>query len=214
MKTIYFKGRQSDDGRWIDTYTLTINRNRRLTERRRKIRNLGVATITGVVIAAGIIWRQIGSTPKQLPTVQEPITTPATITEVTTTSTTPVAAPTLATPAEKWTSIGEFEITAYCSCEICCGYWATIRPKDDNGNPIVYTSTGAVARQGVTIAVDPEVIPYGTEVRIGGHTYIAQDTGGDITGNRIDVYFSNHEDALEYGRKHDEVFIMPQNSRQ
>lgn len=209
MRIIYFKGRQTDDGRWIDTYTLTINRNRRLEDRRRRrIRAAGAATMG--VLAAVFIARQAGTPADQVNPVQDPIVTTATITEITTTAATPVSAPTLATPAVKWVSAGEFEITAYCSCEICCGYWATVRPQDADGNPIVYTSTGEIAEQGTTIAVDPEVIPYGTKVMIGGHVYTAQDTGGDIKGNRIDVYFSDHQDAKEYGRRFDEVFILPQ----
>ena len=55
------------------------------------------------------------------------------------------------------------------------------------------------ATQGVTIATDPDVIPMGTEVEIDGHIYIAQDVGGAISGNRIDLYFDSHEDALQWG---------------
>lgn len=81
-----------------------------------------------------------------------------------------------------------FTVTAYCPCEKCCGAYA-------NG----YTATGAKATQGVTIATDPDVIPMGTEVEIDGHIYIAQDVGGAINGNRIDLYFDSHEDALQWG---------------
>ena len=102
-------------------------------------------------------------------------------------------------PAETWESLGTFTITAYCPCEICCGYWATIRPLDENGDPIVYTSTGEIAKHLSTIAVDPEVIPYGTVVKFGGHTFIAQDTGGAIKGNRIDVYLNDHKLARRFG---------------
>lgn len=104
--------------------------------------------------------------------------------------------------AAEWTSLGEFKITAYCSCETCCGVWANNRP-----NGIVYTASGAVAEAGKTIAVDTDVIPYGTEVKIGGHTYIAQDCGGAIKGNKIDVYMASHEQALQFGVKYAEVFV-------
>lgn len=107
----------------------------------------------------------------------------------------------------EWISAGTYILTAYCSCEKCCGHWATIRPLDANGKPIVYTSTGAIAQQGTTIAVDPSVIPYGSEVKINDHIYIAQDTGGAIDGNRIDVYFDSHQAALEFGRQSAEVFL-------
>lgn len=105
-------------------------------------------------------------------------------------------------------SIGEFRLTAYCSCEKCCGEWALNRPKDENGKDIVYGSTGAILAAGASIAVDPSVIPYGSQVEINGHTYTAHDTGGAIKGNRIDVYFDNHQDALSFGVQYAEVFLI------
>ena len=108
---------------------------------------------------------------------------------------------------EEWTSLGEFELTAYCACEKCCGYWATVRPLDTNGNPIVYTASGAIAEAGTTIAVDPTIIPYGTTVKINDHIYIAQDSGSAIKGNRIDIYYDDHQVAIEHGRQKAEVLI-------
>ena len=104
-------------------------------------------------------------------------------------------------------SLGEFKLTAYCSCEICCGEYALNRPLDENGNKIVYGSIGERLIAGTSIAVDPNVIPYGTEVVINEHTYIAQDTGGAIDGNRIDVYFDNHQEALNFGVQYTTVYI-------
>ncbi len=103
-------------------------------------------------------------------------------------------------------SLGMFEITAYCSCKKCCGVWAENRPKDENGNDIVYTASGAIARPNHTIAVDPSVIPFGTQIVINGITYTAEDTGGAIKGNRLDIYFDSHEAALQWGRQTHEVF--------
>lgn len=108
-------------------------------------------------------------------------------------------------PAEeenKYVNLGEFKLTAYCSCEKCCGIWAYNRP-----NGVVYGAIGEELKEGYSIAVDPNVIPYGTEVIINGDTYKAQDCGGAIKGNRIDVYFDSHEDALEFGVKHEQVFL-------
>ena len=128
-------------------------------------------------------------------------------------ATEPTVEPTEATeppaqePAEEWRSLGTFTLTAYCSCQKCCGQYALNRPLDENGKPIVYTSIGAIAQAGVTIAVDPSVIPYGSEVKINDHIYIAQDTGGNIKGARIDVYFDDHQEALNFGRQTAEVFI-------
>lgn len=79
--------------------------------------------------------------------------------------------------------------TAYCPCKKCCG-------KADG-----ITATGTPATAGRTIAVDPSIIPYGTEVIINGNTYIAEDCGGAVKGNAIDIFFNTHEEALQYGRQ-------------
>ena len=74
---------------------------------------------------------------------------------------------------------------------------------------MVYRSTtGTQVAEGRTIAVDPSVIPYGTQVIIGGHVYTAEDCGGAIKKNRIDIYVNSHEKALELGRDKAEVFLV------
>ena len=83
-------------------------------------------------------------------------------------------------------------VTAYCYCNRCCGKWAKNRP-----GGIVYTASGAMAEAGVTIAVDPAIIPYGAHVLIDGHEYIAQDTG--VSGKWIDIYCTSHKEALNIG---------------
>lgn len=107
----------------------------------------------------------------------------------------------------KLVSLGRFKLTAYCGCRKCCGKYADNRPVDENGNVIVTGSIGVRLEAGISIAVDPRVIPYHTEVVINGHTYTAHDTGGNIKGNRIDVYFDNHEDAWDFGTQYAEVFV-------
>lgn len=111
-------------------------------------------------------------------------------------------AETVEEPVEEWTSLGEFKVTAYCSCRTCCGVWADNRP-----NGIVYTASGAKAEAGKTIAVDTDVIPFGTEVKIGDTIYAAQDTGSAVKGNVIDIYFDSHEDAVNHGVKYMEVEV-------
>ena len=65
-------------------------------------------------------------------------------------------------------SLGEFKLTAYCSCKKCCGSWANGRPIDEYGNDIVIGASGERLCQGVSVAVDPAVIPYDNKVYIDG----------------------------------------------
>ncbi len=69
------------------------------------------------------------------------------------------------------------------------------------------TSTGLAARPGV-IAVDPSVIPLGSRVYIPGlGTMVAEDTGGAIQGDRIDVCVASEAQALAFGRRAVRVYI-------
>lgn len=104
--------------------------------------------------------------------------------------------------------LGNFEITAYCSCKVCCGEYAVGRPVDEYGKQIVYGATGERLYQGISIAVDPEVIPYGSSVVIDENIYKAQDCGGAIDGNKIDVYFENHSDAAAFGKRWSDVYLL------
>lgn len=98
----------------------------------------------------------------------------------------------------------EYEATAYCSCEKCCGAWAENRP-----DGIVYTASGAVAQEGVTIAADWDVLPPGTVVYIDGlGERVVQDRGGTIKGNAVDVYFEDHDEALVFGRQTVRLYIV------
>lgn len=92
-----------------------------------------------------------------------------------------------------WHYIEDCELTAYCPCAVCCG--------KDNG----ITATGTVAQEGVTIAVDPDVIPLGSWVEIDGHTYHAEDVGGAVNGNHIDIYFDSHDAAWDFGHRYANV---------
>lgn len=99
---------------------------------------------------------------------------------------------------ESWESLGEFRVTAYCGGSCCCGVWA-----DEDCT----TASGAKAVEGVTVAADTSLLPFGTTVRIDGQEYTVQDTGGAIQGKRLDLYFENHEDALQWGVKTKEVEV-------
>ena len=84
---------------------------------------------------------------------------------------------------------------------------ATAYSAHDPGNGS-HTATGTLVRRGV-IAVDPSVIPLGTHVFIPGYgEAVAEDIGGAIHGQRIDVAFDTHAEALMFGRQELEIFIM------
>lgn len=94
------------------------------------------------------------------------------------------------------TSAGEFEITHYCTCSICCGDYA-------DG----ITATGTVATPGRTVAADPTILPYGTILLVDEKEYVVEDCGGAIKGNRIDILMESHEAAKKAGRFRAEVSI-------
>jgi 3D (Asp-Asp-Asp) domain-containing protein len=73
------------------------------------------------------------------------------------------------------------------------------------GNP---TATGVYPREGL-IAVDPRVIPLGTQVYVEGYGYaVAADTGGAIKGNIIDVFFPSLQRCLDWGRRPVKIYIL------
>ena len=93
--------------------------------------------------------------------------------------------------------LGVFKITHYCPCSICCGPYS-------NG----ITSTGVTATTNHTIAVDPSVIPYGSKVVINGQVYVAEDCGGAIKKNRIDIYVATHAEGEAKGTYDTEVYLI------
>ncbi|NLZ69678.1 MAG: hypothetical protein GX903_11885 [Spirochaetales bacterium] len=101
-------------------------------------------------------------------------------------------------PSKKYKSLGVFKITGYCACKKCCG----------KTNGITASGTHVTANR--TIGVDPKQIPYGTKIKIGDSDieYVAEDCGGGDNTNHIDIYFNTHQDALMWGVKYLEVFII------
>lgn len=70
------------------------------------------------------------------------------------------------------------------------------------------TASGTWPKYG-TIAVDPRVIPLGTKVYVEGYGYAtAEDTGGAIKGNIIDVYLNSNSEVYHWGRKSVQVTIL------
>lgn len=94
----------------------------------------------------------------------------------------------------RYKSIGTYEITAYCSCNYCCG--------KSNG----LTASGTKATANHTIAADLNRFSFGDEVIIDGKKYVIEDTGGAIKNNRIDMFFESHSSALSYGRRWEKLY--------
>lgn len=98
-------------------------------------------------------------------------------------------------------NLGEFTLTAYCPCEKCCG-----KTPDDPYYKV--TASGTICEANRTVAVDTDVIPMGSILYINGYKYIAEDVGGAILGNHIDIYFDTHQEALEFGVQTADVYIF------
>lgn len=107
--------------------------------------------------------------------------------------------------------LGSFRVTAYCSCEKCCGEWAKNRP-----NGIVYGAAGVELKAGVSCA---SPLPLGTVVEVEGlGEYIVQDRPAqwviDKYGeNQIDIYFDNHEAASAFGLKQLNVYLKGESEK-
>jgi 3D (Asp-Asp-Asp) domain-containing protein len=76
------------------------------------------------------------------------------------------------------------------------------------------TSTGTTVRIG-TVAVDPRIIPYGSRMFIisndGVYIYgvaVAEDCGGAIKGDRIDLYMPTYEDCVQFGRRTCTIYFL------
>jgi 3D (Asp-Asp-Asp) domain-containing protein len=71
------------------------------------------------------------------------------------------------------------------------------------------TSTGTTPKWG-TIAVDPSVIPYGTKVYIPqfDKVFVAEDCGGAIKGNKIDIFMNSNSQCNNWGRRRIDIYIV------
>lgn len=70
------------------------------------------------------------------------------------------------------------------------------------------TATGTVPKTNHTIATDPRIIPSGTHVLINGQEYVAEDTGGAIKGNKIDIFMENESVCNDFGVQQMEIVIL------
>lgn len=99
-------------------------------------------------------------------------------------------------------SLGTFLITAYCPCHECSeGY----------GSKIAWNHADhKFARPYHTIAVDKNIIPYGTKVKIEGYgdtIFVAEDCGGKVKGMHVDVFKSTHSETLNV-KQHRKIYVV------
>jgi 3D (Asp-Asp-Asp) domain-containing protein len=95
------------------------------------------------------------------------------------------------------------EVTAYCPCSKCCG------PEAQG-----VTASGRLVthNNGRFVAADTTVLPFRTKLVIPGYAseraVEVLDRGGAIKGNRLDVFFPTHAEALKWGRQKVEVVVL------
>ena len=104
-----------------------------------------------------------------------------------------------------------FRVTAYCSCESCCGKWAKNRPLDEHGEPIVYGASGKELIAGVSCA---SPLDFGTAIELEGlGVLIVHDRFANWVVEKhgtyiIDVYMTDHQAAKTWGVQYVEGTIV------
>ena len=97
----------------------------------------------------------------------------------------------------EWVELGKYRVTGYCPCVRCCG-------KTDG-----ITADGTNARTCPDRVVSaPRGIPFGTNLWIDGvGSVVVHDRGGKIKGRRMELFFQDHQAALDWGVQQRRVFI-------
>jgi 3D (Asp-Asp-Asp) domain-containing protein len=99
-------------------------------------------------------------------------------------------------------TVMRMEVTAYCPCVKCCG---------SNAQGITASGKLVDYNGGKFVAADTRVLPFGKKLVIPGYADGAPveviDRGGAIKGNKLDLYFPTHEEALIWGRQHLDVTV-------
>lgn len=100
----------------------------------------------------------------------------------------------------EWTT-QYMEIRAYCPCEECCGEYA-------DG----ITASGYVIEPGACFVAADKRFPFNTFFIVPSYNndepVPVLDRGGLVTGNRLDIFFHTHEEALKWGVKWLEVKVL------
>ncbi len=110
----------------------------------------------------------------------------------------PVGTP-VANEAREVYEVRLMEVTAYCPCRKCCG---------PRAQGITASGLRVDHNGGLFVAADTHVLPFGTRLRVPGYgnTELGEaveviDRGGAIRGNKLDVFFPTHREALQWGRQ-------------
>lgn len=90
-------------------------------------------------------------------------------------------------------SLGMFTITGYCGCPACSGGHNR-------------TFSGTVPQPNHTISADLNVFPLGTRLMINGIIYTVEDKGSAVKGNKLDIFYGSHDEAMAAGVSTAEVF--------
>jgi 3D (Asp-Asp-Asp) domain-containing protein len=93
----------------------------------------------------------------------------------------------------------EFEVTAYCPCEKCCGKWAKVPDSKRQW------ADGTKFSRNAHVVAGPKWMKFGTKLMVPGYNndkiVICKDRGGAIKGYKLDLFFKTHKEALQWGRK-------------
>lgn len=97
----------------------------------------------------------------------------------------------------KYQYIGTFLLTGYDDCCQCQEEF------------VGTTALGVPPRENHTIAVDPNIIPLGTHLLINGIEYVAEDVGGGVNGNHIDIFVRSHAETYsDFCNGYAEVYLI------
>ena len=113
-------------------------------------------------------------------------------------------------PKPKTVKVRVYNADSYeLDCDTSFYYWHDDWP-EGSGTGITYRGNKCIPWY--TVAVDPNVIPLGSKVYINGREYLADDIGGAIKGNKLDIAVNSREEAFAYGRRWLRVKVVPPGS--
>ena len=169
-------------------------RRRAIAAERRALRLKLIASLLAmesVALLALVIWAGADALPEDKPSVQAETGTAIVAPEPVEEPENELIEAALLASAHR---LDDVTVTHYDCCVECCG-------KTDG-----ITASGVRATPGVTVAVDPDVIPLGADVLVDYgdgeiHYYRADDVGAAVKGSHIDLCVGSHEEALQLGRR-------------